>query len=61
MELKYIVWGVACVCIATFVANVVERSTGNAWYGRGTGIAVAFLAGIILFLFIRRNNKKGKK
>ncbi len=61
MMLKCVIGGIACICLATFVTNIVERSTGNAWYGRGTGIVVATISGFVLYLFVRWSNKDGEK
>lgn len=61
MMLKCVIGGIACICLATFVANIVERSTGNACYGRGTGIVVAAISGFVLYLFVRWSNKDGEK
>lgn len=61
MMLKYVTWSIMCICLATLVANVVERSTGSAWHDRGIGIVVAAISGFVLYWFVRRSNKDGEK
>lgn len=60
-DVKVCNWGYCLHMLATFVTNIVERSTGNAWYGRGTGIVVATISGFVLYLFVRWSNKDGEK
>lgn len=58
MMLKDIACSTLCICLATFVANDVERSTGSAWYGRGNRHSRGFHFWVRT---LQRSNQDGEK